>query len=264
MARVLNRCPLKGTPKLLLVGIANHDGDGGAWPSVDTLARYCSVDRRNVQRAITKLVETGWLEVVPQGGGHRDDRSDQRPNLYRIRWPDGAATAPPRDQSDGAATPRERGGDSARNGAAPAPPELSLNRPEPSNAPLGAADAAAGQLPGLDSQPVDQLVDAVDQSMNEARDSLAWKLVRETYEARSKKPIESRKTAARTVRRLLDAGWAHDQIRQALMSSPAWTPTSLQVELARGGRKPTGRVWASREERASGDGVWKPGKGRRS
>ena len=56
---VLNHSKAKGTAKVVLIGIANHDGDGGSWPSHETLARYAQVDERNVRDAIKKLVDLG-------------------------------------------------------------------------------------------------------------------------------------------------------------------------------------------------------------
>lgn len=131
---VLNHSRAKGTAKLVLVGIANHDGDGGAWPSIATLCRYANVDRRTVQRAITELVELGEVVVHANDGGTRTTRNDQRPNRYEItvseRGADGAASVPPRSEN-GAASVSARGGAGVANGAAPTPPEPSLNHPEP-------------------------------------------------------------------------------------------------------------------------------------
>lgn len=73
-----------GTVKLVLIGIANHDGDGGAWPSLATLARYTGKSRRVVQRALEELVALGEIVVHHNAGGDRTTRADQRPNLYRI------------------------------------------------------------------------------------------------------------------------------------------------------------------------------------
>ena len=85
MSLVLHHSKSKGTAKLVLLGIANHEGDGGAWPSVATLMRYANMDRRNVQRAIQKLVEMGELQVLKQKGGNDLTHSALRPNLYRVK-----------------------------------------------------------------------------------------------------------------------------------------------------------------------------------
>ncbi len=85
MSLVLHHSKSKGTAKLVLLGIANHEGDGGAWPAVATLMRYANMDRRSVQRAIQKLVEIGELQVLKQKGGNDMTHSAFRPNLYRVK-----------------------------------------------------------------------------------------------------------------------------------------------------------------------------------
>lgn len=85
MAVVLNHSTAKGTAKLVLLGVANHEGDGGAYPTIETLARYASVDERNVQRALSKLVSSGQLVIEQQQGGDRDCPDGKRPNRYRLR-----------------------------------------------------------------------------------------------------------------------------------------------------------------------------------
>jgi hypothetical protein len=96
MSVVLHHSTANGTAKLVLLGIANHDGDGGAWPSIATLARYANVDPRTVQRAIGGLKLSGELDVVVQGGGGRALDDVFRPNLYRVklRCPAGCSGGP--------------------------------------------------------------------------------------------------------------------------------------------------------------------------
>jgi hypothetical protein len=81
MAAVLHHAPVKGTAKLLLVGIANHEGDGGAWPAMATLARYANVTERNASKMIQILKEQGLVEVVERLG---------RTNIFRtvVECPD--------------------------------------------------------------------------------------------------------------------------------------------------------------------------------
>lgn len=140
MAVVLHHSQSSGTAKIVLLGIANHDGDGGAWPAIDTLAKYARVDRRNVQRALERLVALGEIKIVRNGGGDHRMADSHRPNLYHVtlRCPadcdrttqhrtrgrvidlfseplqTGAAAAPPGDVSD-------------TLGVAVAPPKPSLN-----------------------------------------------------------------------------------------------------------------------------------------
>lgn len=84
IAIALHHSRATGTAKLVLIGIANHDGDGGAWPSVDTLAKYAGVHRRNVQRALQKLEELHEINIVRNGGGDHSLADTHRPNLYRV------------------------------------------------------------------------------------------------------------------------------------------------------------------------------------
>lgn len=100
---VLHHSPAKGTDKLVLLGIANHAGDGGAWPAVETLARYANVHERNVQRSIDRLIATGQLVRHLQRGGTLDSHASDwlRPNRYDV-----VVTCPP--SCDGTANHRPR------------------------------------------------------------------------------------------------------------------------------------------------------------
>jgi hypothetical protein len=63
VSAVLNNSKATGRAKLVLIGIANHQGDQGAWPSKATLARYANASERSVQRDIQTLIELGELRV---------------------------------------------------------------------------------------------------------------------------------------------------------------------------------------------------------
>ena len=85
MSVVLHHSKAQGTTKLVLMGIANHQGDGGAWPAISTLAKYAGgVSRRTVQRSLADLVKTGELETTLQAGGSYGDQPNGKPNLYRV------------------------------------------------------------------------------------------------------------------------------------------------------------------------------------
>lgn len=84
VAIALHHSRSKGTTKLVLIGIANHDGDGGAWPSVRTLAKYAACSESQVQRATAKLAELGEIRIHRQGGGNRDMQDWRRPNRYDV------------------------------------------------------------------------------------------------------------------------------------------------------------------------------------
>jgi hypothetical protein len=84
MVTVLNSSGLTPRRKLILLGIANHDGDGGAWPSVATLARYAGCSTRTVQREIQALSEAGLVSVDKNAGGNGRTQGNRRPNLYHL------------------------------------------------------------------------------------------------------------------------------------------------------------------------------------
>lgn len=84
MTVVLHHSSARGTDKLVLLGIANHAGDGGAWPALSTLARYANVDERNVRKALRRLSEAGELRVHLQDGGKRETPDHMRPNRYDV------------------------------------------------------------------------------------------------------------------------------------------------------------------------------------
>lgn len=84
MALALHHSDAKGTDKVVLLGIANHAGDGGSWPSVPTLAVYANVDERTVQRSIDNLERAGEIRREVQAGGLRNMADWDRPNLYTV------------------------------------------------------------------------------------------------------------------------------------------------------------------------------------
>lgn len=69
---------LATSEKFVLLGIANHSHPGGegAFPSLDTLARYTLLSKSTVQRAIKELILKGYLEKESGGG--------RRSNTYKI------------------------------------------------------------------------------------------------------------------------------------------------------------------------------------
>ena len=98
MNLVLNYSKATGRAKLVLLGIANHFGDNGAWPSISTLARYANASERSVKRDIQELVELGELSVevncAPMGGQYKT-------NLYWINVESGVTTQVSRGDSSG-------------------------------------------------------------------------------------------------------------------------------------------------------------------
>ena len=82
--RVINhvweRSKQKGSALLLLLAIADfaHDDGGGAYPSIETLARKVRMSRRNTKLLLQKLEAAGEIEVQ-RGAG------PQRCNVYRVQ-----------------------------------------------------------------------------------------------------------------------------------------------------------------------------------
>ncbi|PDQ34121.1 MAG: hypothetical protein B5766_12880 [Candidatus Lumbricidophila eiseniae] len=84
LAIALHHSRARGAAKLVLIGIANHDGDGGAWPAVATLARYAGVTERNVQKALAALESLGEIRRLVSSGGDHSTADHMKPNLYQF------------------------------------------------------------------------------------------------------------------------------------------------------------------------------------
>lgn len=84
MAIALHHSRAKGAAKLVLLGIANHDGDGGAWPSVATLSKYAQVTPRQVQKLLSELERLNEVRRLVSAGGDHSMADFLRPNLYHF------------------------------------------------------------------------------------------------------------------------------------------------------------------------------------
>ena len=141
----LHHSKASGTTKLVLIGIANHLGDGGAWPAIETLARYANTSTRSVQRSIQELSELGEVQVYLQGGngrmaGYRTNRYDISLNCPETC--DGSVNhkllpGATRTSRQGRQLRHSRGDIDVTLGATPASPKP-YNKPsgKPSNKPL--------------------------------------------------------------------------------------------------------------------------------
>lgn len=115
---------LTAVDRLVLIGVANHDGDGGAWPAIATLARYAGVAPRSVSRSISRLADFGLLVRHQQQGGNTRTRPDQRPNLYElVKTREDTTVTPSDERDDTPVTPRDD---------TPVTPPLTDRSPEPS------------------------------------------------------------------------------------------------------------------------------------
>lgn len=124
MAAVLHHAPVKGTAKLLLVGIANHEGDGGAWPAMATLARYANVTERNAKKMVRVLRDAGLLEIDERPG---------RTNIFRtlIECPDDCDGTTNHRPVTHVVSDTRVGSDTPTHVASDTPP-MSVATPEPS------------------------------------------------------------------------------------------------------------------------------------
>jgi hypothetical protein len=108
---VLNNSRATGRAKLVLLGIANHLGDHGAWPSISTLARYANASERSVKRDIQELVELGELKVELQNA---PTKTQYKTNLYWITIGSGMT-----DSASGVTDWVSRGDSSGKSGVTP-------------------------------------------------------------------------------------------------------------------------------------------------
>jgi len=108
---VLNNSRATGRAKLVLLGIANHLGDHGAWPSISTLARYANSSERSVKRDIQELVELGELKVELQNA---PTKTQYKTNLYWITIVPGVT-----DSASGVTDWVSRGDSSGKSGVTP-------------------------------------------------------------------------------------------------------------------------------------------------
>jgi len=81
MTAVWNHSKASPAAKLVLLAIADHQGERGAWPSEATLARVTGMSERSVRRKVVELVELGELSVevnsAPMPGRYKS-------NLYWV------------------------------------------------------------------------------------------------------------------------------------------------------------------------------------
>lgn len=73
-----------GRAKLVLLAIADHQGEIGAWPSIETIAKMVNASPRSVQRDIRELELMGELEIHTQAA---PSNGQYKSNLYWVTLP---------------------------------------------------------------------------------------------------------------------------------------------------------------------------------
>ena len=84
MQAVWQHSKADGRARLVLLAIADHQGEIGAWPSIATLARMVNSSERSVQRDIQHLQNIGELVVEVQNA---PTRNQYKSNLYWVNLP---------------------------------------------------------------------------------------------------------------------------------------------------------------------------------
>lgn len=137
MTTVLYHAEVGGSEKLVLLGVANHEGDGGAYPAVETLARYANIDRRATQRVLRRLEEAGLLSSHRRTGASTvyrvllqcPENCDRTTNHRLVEVGGGVSTAGVVPTAPGGVVSTAPGGGvSTAGGAVTQPPEPSYNR----------------------------------------------------------------------------------------------------------------------------------------
>ena len=91
MQAVWQHSKSEGRARLVLLAIADHQGEIGAWPSIATLARMVNASDRSVQRDIASLHRLGELDVQIQNA---PTSRQYKSNLYWVKLPGVTDTQP--------------------------------------------------------------------------------------------------------------------------------------------------------------------------
>lgn len=133
MSLVLHHSKASGVAQIILMGIANHMGDGGAYPSISTLAKYGKVSERRTQQIIRELETAGELLIENNSGAHTGTGQTNR-YFVTISCPencDGSMNhRSPRGEisSQGVKSDAPRGEISSTQGVKPISPKPLLNQ----------------------------------------------------------------------------------------------------------------------------------------
>jgi len=78
VAAALHHSRASTSSKLVLIAIAHYEGDQGAWPSQNTLAKMTGLGPRSIRRAIAELRDLHELDVIADNGQGYGSRKTNR------------------------------------------------------------------------------------------------------------------------------------------------------------------------------------------
>jgi hypothetical protein len=110
MQAVWQHSQQSGGALVLLLAIADsaHDDGGGAYPSIDTLAKKARMTGRNVNILLKTLVDAGEIAITPGAGPNGV-------NLYRVILPGLVAAAPEKISPLKTIHPEKSGSEGVKN-----------------------------------------------------------------------------------------------------------------------------------------------------
>lgn len=169
MSAIFESQSLGPTERLIMLALADHaDDEGRCYPSIARLSQRTGLSERAVQTNLRKLVEQGYVRIVPGGGKGNS-------NLYFVSA-NPAAGAPFDGSNPAADAPRTKCTPAAdapqtpqelRANPAAAAPEPSGTIKEPSEEPIGSLSSQVDDMPK--SQPeLSQAVEAYNLAASES------------------------------------------------------------------------------------------------
>jgi len=217
MVDVLYHSEASPRAKLVLLGIANHQGDMGSYPAISTLAKYANCSERSVKRDIQELQEIGELKVENQAA---PTQGQYKTNLYWVTV--SGVTRESRLKPSGVTGEVSRGDSSGKSGVTALARKPSL---EPSNEPAKTFKAEKNSSARIseDFEPSEK----------------AWAEMEEHFphvdlklETHSFRDYWLSKTGKDSLKKDWDATW-RNWIRNAhkrMMTSPAWQRAMKEAE----------------------------------
>ncbi|OOF25088.1 hypothetical protein BZJ19_10125 [Salinivibrio proteolyticus] len=85
MSAVWDAPAFSGNTKLIMLCLADYANDDGlCWPSIDAVARKCSVSKSTVKAQIKRLIERGYVSAKRRKRTTEEGRKTNDTNLYQL------------------------------------------------------------------------------------------------------------------------------------------------------------------------------------